>query len=240
MSAATLMRNAAKPMLKHPKQILLKEQKQFRIILSVYPPINFFEDLVGPSEMEALWEIEGLTNERIRQEIGDLFLVPQEDRVSGPGASVVMAAFTHVGKPSRFSDGSYGVYYASLSLETAIHETVYHREQFLSATQQEACELTMRLYEGRILKPLHNLKGPAFQHCHHPENYSQAQQLAKSLRAEKSWGVLYHSVRHKNGECLAAFRPPAISIPKALSHLKYLWNGEKMTEVINAKTVLKL
>src|SRR6266487_2027679 len=96
----------------------LNGQKQFRLIPSVYPPINFFEDLVDPSEMETLWQIETLTNERLRQEVGDIFLVPTEDRVSGPGSSVVMAAFTHLSKPTRFSDGSYGIYYAGFSQET--------------------------------------------------------------------------------------------------------------------------
>src|SRR5690349_11222276 len=116
MSAATLTPSVDKLMLKQPQPVLLEDRIQIRIIPSVYPSINFFEDLVDASEMETLWEIESLTNERIRQEVGDLFLVPPEDRVSGPGSSVVMAAFTHIGKPSRFTDGSYGVYYASLSL----------------------------------------------------------------------------------------------------------------------------
>ena len=225
-------------MLKQPKQVDLHGQKQFRIIPSVYPPINFFEDLVDPSEMETLWEIESLTNERIRQDVGDLFLVPPEDRISGPGSSVIMAAFTHVGRPSRFTDGSYGVYYASLSLETAIRETVYHRELFLRATQEEACELTMRLYEGKIIKPLHDLKEARFNPYHHPHDYAESQSFGKTLRAEKSWGLLYRSVRHKAGECIAAFRPPAISIPKPISHLKYLWNSKKITEVFDAKSIL--
>src|SRR5579864_9494439 len=95
-----------------PKLAHFINQKQFRIIPSVYPPITFFEDLVDPSEMEILWEIESLTNERLRQEAGDIFLVPHEDRISGPGSSIIMAAFTHLSKPTRFSDGSFGVYYA--------------------------------------------------------------------------------------------------------------------------------
>ncbi len=55
------------------KQTHLQGQQQFRIIPSVFPPINFFEDLVDPSEMEILWEIENMTNERLRQEVGDIF-----------------------------------------------------------------------------------------------------------------------------------------------------------------------
>ena len=240
MCGAILMRNVVKSMSAEPNKIELKLQKQYRIIPSVYPPINFFEDLVSPDEMEVLWEIESLTNERLRQETGDIFLVPPDDRISGPGSSVVMAAFTHIGRPSRFTDGSFGIYYASLSQETAIRETVYHRERFLRATAEEACELSMRLYEGKILKTLHNVKEARYQDYHHPYDYSLSQQFGKRLREEKSWGLLYKSVRDLEGDCVAIFRPPAISIPKQLSHLKYVWNGERIIEVLNTKSLLRL
>lgn len=221
-------------------QIELKLQKQFRIIPSVFPTINFFEDLVDKDEMEILWEIESLTNERIREEVGDIFMVPKEDRISGPGSSVVMAAFTHIGKPTRFSDGSFGIYYAAFSKETAIRETVFHREAFLRATQEEACELTMRLYEGKITKPLHDIRDSSFQKYHNPNHYKVSQAFGSKARSVKSWGLVYNSVRHKGGTCIAIFRPPAISIPKAVAHFRYVWNGEKIIDVLDTKSVLEL
>jgi hypothetical protein len=222
------------------KQIDLTGQQQFRIIPSVYPPINFFEDLVHPSDMETLWEIESLTNERIRQEVGDIFLIPNEDCVVGPGSSVVMAAFTHVDYPSRFTDGSYGVYYAGLSFETAVRETVYHREHFLQATNESAGEITMRAYEGEVMKPLHDVRHQTYHHLHHPYDYTESQAFARELREAQSWGLVYNSVRHKGGECIAALRPPAISIPRQISHLKYIWNGQVITDVMDAKIILQM
>ena len=218
----------------------LNGQKQFRIIPSVYPPINFFEDLVNPAEMETLWEIESLTNERLRQEAGDIFLVSKEDRVSGPGSSVIMAAFTHLSKPTRFSDGSYGVYYAGFSQETTIRETIHHRETFLRATDEEPAEITMRLYEGKIQRKLHDIRGKAFIGLHDPTSYFESQEFGRQLRDKNSWGLVYNSVRHHGGTCIAAFRPLAISIPKQISHLKYIWNGEKISEVLDTKLILKL
>lgn len=223
-----------------PKIADLQGQKQYRIIPSVLPSVNFFEDLVSSEEMQILWEIESMTNERLRQEAGDLFLVPSEDRVSGPGASVIMAAFTHLGKPSRFTDGSFGVYYASFSQETAIRETVYHREHFLRATLEEACEITMRLYEGQVIQPLHDIRDDDFQNCHHPYDYTHSQQLARELREANAWGLVYNSVRHDNGHCIAVFRPPAVSIPQQISHLKYMWDGDKIIDVLATKVLLHL
>ena len=104
----------------------------WRVIASRYPPINLFERLTPtpPSGTHSI-ALEQLTNPRVRDEIGDIALVPPDERVSGPGASTVMAAFTHLNpKGSRFSDGSFGVYYAAAALETAIAETVFHFEAF--------------------------------------------------------------------------------------------------------------
>ena len=57
---------------------------------------------------------------RIRDEVGQLQLVPPDERISGSGSTMVMAAFTHLNpEGSRFSDGRYGVYYAAHTLATA-------------------------------------------------------------------------------------------------------------------------
>lgn len=231
------MQNVDSKMLQ-PSLIDLPNQKYFRIIPSHYPPINFFEDIVDSSEVEALWEIERLTNERLRQEAGDIFLVAPKDRVSGPGSSVIMAAFT-LPTATRFSDGSYGVYYAGFSKETAIRETVYHREKFLKATDQSPLELSMSLYKGIVLKPLHDIREKKYESLYHRTDYSNSQVFGQKIKDNKSWGIIYHSVRHSSGVCIACFRPPAISIPKQISHLKYLWNGAKITTVLDTRAILE-
>src|SRR5207244_2015605 len=99
----------------------------FRIIPSRFPPIELFERVSTPEEFEAIYEIEQLTNPRVRDEIGNINMIKKEERVFGSGTSNIMAAFTHLPPlGSRFTDGSYGVYYAADSLEAAIAETKYH------------------------------------------------------------------------------------------------------------------
>lgn len=224
--------------MKKPALISLASQKYFRIIPSKYPVIHFFEQLVDPEEVEILWHIESLTNERLMEEAGDIFLVPPTDRVMGRGASVVMAAFTHIHFPSRFTDGGYGVYYAGLHLETAIHETVWHRERFMLNTKEAAGELMMRIYEGTLLKSLHDIRGKNYRSLHHPENYMVSQDFAKKMRDQLSWGFVYNSVRHSGGNCVAVFRPPAVSIPREKGHLRYVWDGSKITEILGVRSIL--
>ena len=206
--------------------------RQFRTIPSKFPPINFFEKLVQADQMAEIFYLESLTNDRLREEVGDISLVRPEDRVCGEGSSIVMAAFTHIGKNSRFTDGSYGVYYASRDLKTAIIETVFWREKFLAATNELAGEIDMRVYVGEILKPLHDIRNSQFQHLHHPDNYFPAQSYALKLRVLGSFGLLYNSVRDKGGQCIAALRPSAISIPIQSKHLAYVWNGAKISRII--------
>src|SRR6185369_17082191 len=96
----------------------------FRIIRSRFPPIDLFEDIADPADWDALARGEMKTNPRVELAVGRLDLVAPEHRVGGPGASWVMAPFTHCStdRPSRFSDGTYGVYYAASTFETAIAE----------------------------------------------------------------------------------------------------------------------
>jgi hypothetical protein len=215
------------------QEVDLTDTSHYRIIPSVFPPINFFEALVDADEMETLWEIENLTNDRVREEIGDLLLVSPEDRVSGPGASVVMAAFTHVGRPSRFTDGTFGIYYASLEKDTAICETSYHREIFLKSTNEDACEVTMRMYQAKINKPLFDLRDKRYAQYHHPDEYSVSQKLGDEYKRKNAWGLVYNSVRKSTGQCVALLRPPATTIPVQVEHMRYVWNGEKISSVFN-------
>jgi len=214
----------------------------YRIIPSKLPPINFFERFTPPELMEETFELEGLTNERLQEEVGNLKLVTAEDRVSGPGASIVMAAFTHIGYPSRFTDGSFGIYYAARDLETAIRETIFHRERFLKATKEATCELDMRVYIGKVTKPMIDIRSPSFSDLTQPNmsSYAAAQSFGRDQKNNNAWGIIYPSARNAGGECLAILRPPATTTPTQSSHLSYHWNGcmidgvyEKRSLVIN-------
>lgn len=221
-----------------PREVSLRWPRIYRIVAARHPPINVFEGIVSPRQMEAAWYIEGLTNDRLRDERREVRLVPDEDRLHGPGASIVMAAFTHLGRSSRFSDGSYGVYYAARSLETAVRETAHHRGRFLAATNEPPCEVDMRAYVGRPLKRFLDIRSPRFASLHHPDDYASPQKFARPLREKGHWGLVYRSVRHAGGECIAAFRPQAVSIPAPGAALAYVWDGERITKVYEKSEVL--
>jgi len=225
----------------HPPTISLDWAAQYRIISSRFPPISIFESVVDDADFEIAFYIEGLTNPRLREEVGEIERVPAQDRLFGPGASVVMAAFTHIGRPSRFSDGRFGVYYASRAESTAIAETAFHRERFLRATDEEDCELTMRVYKGEVQQPLHDVRASEYAVLHDPDpsNYAVSQKFAARLRGRQSWGIVYNSVRQPDGECIAALRPPAVSKPVQTKHLRYVWRQRAgvITDVLHVRGI---
>ena len=212
---------------------------QYRVISSEFPPINFFENLVDPALMDELYYIESLTNERLRDEAGDIALIAPEDRITGQGSSPVMAAFTHTSMacPSRFSDGSYGVYYAARTLNTAIEETRFHRARFLAATNEDPGEIDMRVYVGEVVKPMHDIQGGDYKALHDPDDWNLSQQFGRDMKEINSWGIVYHSVRDPGGECIAAFRPPSVSIPRQGPHLSYVWDGKQIINIYEKKLV---
>lgn len=221
-----------------PLPVELDWEQQYRIVSSEFPPINFFETLVEPGLMEELFYIEGLTNDRLRDLAGDIALIDPEDRISGPGSSPVMAAFTHIGAQSRFSDGSFGVYYAAKTLETAIEETKFHRSRFLAYTREDAGEIEMRVYLGEVSKPLHDIRETQYDALHEPDDWRPSQAFGLAMRAARSWGIVYRSVRDPGGECIAALRPPAVTRPRQGPHLSYVWDGTRIVRVYR-KTLIR-
>ena len=212
----------------------------WRIIPSRFPPIQLFERVTAPDDLEAILELESLTNPRIRDEVGDIRLVPPQDRVTGPGSSIIMAAFTHLNpEGSRFSDGTYGVFYAANRLDTAIAESKHHRERFMRATAQPHMELDMRVYVVDLDGNLHDLRNQISAHplVYHDENYAAGQHLAKTLRKDGSDGIAYDSLRWNDGECVAAFRPRVLSNARQERHLCYLWDGRRITTVYEKRAL---
>ncbi len=212
-----------------PATVKVDWGRAHRIVASVWPPIDLFELVADPGEWEALMALEGLTNPRLREQVGEIRLVPVERRVSGPGASVVMAAFAHPAPGgSRFADGGAGAYYAADGLDTAVAETAFHMGRFYEdSAEKPGLRVDMRVYVGAVRHALHDLR-VGHDDLHDPDSYAASQAFAHGLREAGSDGVVYRSVRRPGGECVAAFWPDVVAIPKPTRHLAYHWDGARI------------
>ena len=219
-----------------PRLAALSWRPSWRLVASRFPPVGLFDRVAHATDIETVYAIESLTNTRLRDEVGELALVAAVDRVSGPGTTPIMAAFTHLnGQGSRFTDGSYGVYYAAHSIDTAIVETAFHRARFLAATKEAPLEIDMRSYAADIVAKFHDIRGHAQRHAAFydpdPAAYGPAQIFARGLRAQGSNGIAYDSVRDTGGECVAVFKPRAIAPVLQGPHYCYVWDGEAIAHI---------
>ncbi|MDT4289477.1 RES family NAD+ phosphorylase [Methylomonas sp. MO1] len=208
----------------------------WRLVPSRFPPAGLFDRVADPADLDVVFAIEALTNDRLRDEAGEISLVAAADRIAGPGTTPIMAAFTHLNpEGSRFCDGSYGVYYAAKDIDTAIAETCFHRSRFLAATQQAPIDIDMRSYASDLNADLHDIRG---RQTELPEiydadtgNYAAAQALARQLRADGADGIVYSSVRAVGGECVAVFKPRLLAPVKQGAHYCYVWDGRQISAV---------
>ncbi len=214
--------------------------KVHRLVPSKFPPVLLFDWAESKEELEAIAALEGLTNPRLKTELGEIHLVPESEWVSGVGSTPIMAAFTHIGHASRFTDGSFGVFYAANSIETAIQETLFHRERFYRASNEAPCSISMREYIAKIIQPLI----PLNQTTHHNylnadvNQYEVSQAFGLKRREENAWGLSYPSVRYVGGTCVAILRPKAIAAPvNQGAHYRYIWDGNTMSSVYKEENI---
>ncbi|WP_235694169.1 RES family NAD+ phosphorylase [Caenibius tardaugens] len=208
-----------------------------RLIRSIHPPIDLFEDIADPRDWEALASVESKTNPRLVESMGQIDLVPVERRVAGPGASLVMAPFVHVSpdRPGRFTTGHYGVYSAGNSEEVALREVAWHQARLMRSTGEKAgWHSQFRMLIGQVDHLFVDLRGrPEY---HSPDDWSVPQAMAGTLRAAGADGVHHQSVRCPDGLCIGAFWPDVVGLPQQADHYELHWDGVRVDRVLNRRT----
>jgi hypothetical protein len=197
-----------------------------RLVPSRYPVAGLLDRVADPADLDALFELEGWTNDRISGELGLLRTIPPDEWVTGrPMASVVMAAFCHP-RPGggRFSPANRGAWYAARRIETALAESVYHRTEELREVGGFETRVQMRVYLADFSARFHDVRGRKGE-LYHPRSYAASQEFGRCVLEAGGNGIVYRSVRHPEGECLACFRPALVRHVRAGGHYEFQWIG---------------
>jgi RES domain-containing protein len=167
------------------------------------------------AELNALFELEGATNDRLLGEAGLLPGITVRELVFGLSYShIVNAAFTHANPTgNRFNGPERGAWYAAFARSTSELEVAYHRSKELQEIHwQERETFTYVDFLADFRGKFHDLrKDRRFRNCLDPHSYSTSQHLATRLLKQGSAGIVYPSVRHKSGTCIACFRPALVN-----------------------------
>jgi len=172
--------------------------------------------LTGDSdELTALFELEGATNERLQGEAGLLPGITVRELVFGLSYfQIVNAAFTHASPlGSRFNGSERGAWYAGFSLETAGIEVAFHKSEELREINWQEKEVFLYCdFLADFRGEFHDIGVDLrFGKCLDPNSYAASQKLAEVLLHGGSAGVVYPSVRHSGGTCIACFRPALVN-----------------------------
>ena len=113
---------------------------------------------------------------------------------------------------SRFSGDDRGAWYGGFSLKTAQAEVAFHYGEGLREVNwQEEETVAYREYLADFRAEFHDLRdGEPHQKYLQPDSYHASQQLGRRLLEHGSAGVVYPSVRHAGGTCIACFRPALV------------------------------
>lgn len=203
-----------------------------RVIAAEYAAATVYDTLpptggAAPAGAELLAAIADFSNPVVQARYGHLDLVPPRDWVAGPGRGLVMTAFTFPGRPSRFTDGSRGVFYAGLEEATAVAEVTYHLTRHFRANAWGDHVTEHVLLHAALDAELLDVRppAPAPPGLLHPTDYAAGQTFGALLRAEEADGILYPSVRAAGGRCAAVFRPPVLADCAPRRRLRFHWSS---------------
>jgi hypothetical protein len=198
-----------------PRLTTIRQDDTHRLIPSRYSDERALERLGGPRDLEELIELDAVTDDRVAGEANLLPGISVHELLFGvPYACVVNAAFTHA-RPSgnRFNGPDRGAWYAAFELETAQWEIAFHKAQeLLEIDWREPETFVFHDHLADFRADFHDIRGDRrYSGCLDHESYTKSQRLARDLLSQGSTGIVYPSVRHSGGTCVACFRPALVA-----------------------------
>jgi hypothetical protein len=221
-----------------PPKILVRQNDTHRLIPSKYSEggdsvlARIADD---DQHLKDIFDLDNATNERLLAENNLLPGIGIHELVFGvPYFRIVNAAFCHAHPlGSRFNGPDRGVWYAGFELETSQAEVAYHKSLELAEIDWFDEEITYDDYLADFSAEFHDIRDvKQFSKCLDPDSYLASQGLAQQLLDAASLGVLYPSVRHRVGTCVACFRPALVMNVRKGSTYRFAWKeGRAMPEI---------
>jgi RES domain len=232
-----------------PPVSLVRQIDTHRLVLSRHLPQG--DSVLVPisdddAHLQAIFELDAATNDRL---LAGQRLLPgiglEELVFAVPHAAVVNAAFCHPHPlGSRFNGPNRGAWYAAFVLETAQAEVGFHKSVQLAEIGRFEDTVTYDDYLADFSASFHDLRSvftrraagersaPSRIRAYlDPDSYLESQVLAEALLDAESLGVIYPSVRHAGGTCVACFRPALVTNVRRGNTYRFTWDGTPEPEI---------
>ena len=189
------------------------------------------------AHLKDIFDLDNATNDRLLAESNLLPGIGIHELVFGvPYHHVVNAAFCHPHPlGSRFNGPDRGAWYAAFELETSQAEVAFHKSVELAEVNWFEEEITCDDYLADFSTEFHDIRDDVeFAGCLAPDSYVASQELAQHLLDAGALGVIYPSVRRKNGTCIACFRPALVMNARKGTTYRFVWKGRAEPEISRA------
>jgi RES domain len=216
----------------------ISQQRTIRLISTAHHKPPVLQTLATTfGSLTALEDLESVTSGRLEAEQKGIPGIGPDAMASGYGYTYINAAFAYP-RPNgnRFNPAHWGAWYASFDDQTSLKEVTYHLTRALEAAGGYYDNTTRYLElladfdadfaDLRNLKPL-----PACLNADVSIGYPEGQRLAEDLRREGSNGIVYPSIRHNTGTCLAVFWPGLIQNFQFGATWEIVWSGDPIPKV---------
>lgn len=218
-------------------------QTVFRNIVSIRQSQDLFDDL---SDAPANWQLAQQVEDAVKpppyQSHTPIIHRPFED---AHWAHAIDWPFKHW-QHSRFSDGSFGVWYGCAAVDTSVYETAYHWVSgFLrdAGFERESILAERKVYEVHCDAALLDFRplSSDYPGLLHPSDYGYTQAIGARLQREGHPGLITCSARHPGGQNYAVFNAAVLSAPQTHCLLSYqLADGVITVEKQAGKPWLKI
>jgi hypothetical protein len=181
-----------------------------------------------------IFDLDHATNDRLLAENRLHPAIGLHELVFGvPYYRIVNAAFAHAHPlGSRFNGPDRGAWYAGYEIETAQAEIMFHKTTEYFEIGRFDDSVTYDDYLADFSADFHDLRDDRrFEACLRPDTYVASQTLALHLLDQGSLGVIYPSVRHAGGTCLACFRPTIVGNVRKRATYQFSWSGSPIPTV---------
>lgn len=214
-----------------PPSALVRQFDTHRLIPSRHLPhadsvlVEISDD---DAHLRAIFDLDAATNDRLLVDRRPLPGIGVEELVFAvPNAAIVNAAFCHPHPlGGRFNGPTRGAWYAGFALQTAQAEVAFHKSVQLAEIGRFDDSMTYDGYLADFSAPFHDLRRvKEFRGCLDPDSYVESQALAERLIEAGSLGIVYPSVRHDGGTCLACFRPALVANVRRAKTYRFTWSG---------------
>jgi RES domain-containing protein len=211
-------------------------REAFERTIRLVPSARLREAVLAPladtaAEEALLAEIEGATSSRLIAEERGLAGLSADELVHGvPHARFINASFAYAKprQPSRFNPAERGAWYAALDVATCLAEVGFHLTRALA----DAGDFDAVVEYGEMIASMSGVFVDLRTNPAHPAldpdpaaGYPAGNALAARARSEGHNGIIYPSVRHQGGTCIAALWPNVVQSVVQGAMYRLTWAG---------------